>query len=75
MEERKKIDAIHNAKEVLREAGYFVDNLWSIDDEDAPQPAQNATTHADQMRWWCKWRGSYNVELINRISQIKKQLS
>ena len=41
----------------------------------APQPAQNATTHADQMRWWCKWRGSYNVELINRISQIKKQSS
>lgn len=32
MEARKKIDAIHNAKEVLREAGYFVDNLWSIDD-------------------------------------------
>jgi len=39
------------------------------------QPPQNATTHADQMRWWCKWRGSYNVELINRISQIKKQSS
>ena len=32
MEARKKIDAIHNAKEVLREAGYFVDNLWSIID-------------------------------------------
>ena len=41
----------------------------------APQPAQNATTHADKMKWWCKWRGSYNVELINRISQIKKQIS
>lgn len=32
MEARKKIDAIHNAREVLREAGYFVDNLWSIID-------------------------------------------
>ena len=32
MEARKKIDAIHNAKEVLREAGYFVDNLWNITD-------------------------------------------
>lgn len=29
---RRKIDAIHNAKEVLREAGYFIDNLWSIID-------------------------------------------
>lgn len=32
MEARKKIDAIHNAKEVLRNAGFFVDNLWHVDD-------------------------------------------
>jgi hypothetical protein len=31
-EARKKIDAIHNAKDVLEEAGYFVGNLWHIND-------------------------------------------
>lgn len=55
MEARKKIDAIHNAKEVLREAGYFVDNLWSIhdvklrfavfDDEDAQGILSDALTN------------------------------
>jgi hypothetical protein len=31
-EARKKIDAIHNAKDVLKESGFFVDNLWTIRD-------------------------------------------
>jgi hypothetical protein len=26
------MDAVENAKKVLRENGYFVDNLWHIDD-------------------------------------------
>jgi len=29
MESRKKIE---DAKQVLKEAGYFVDNLWSVED-------------------------------------------
>lgn len=32
MEAREKIDAIHNAREVLRNAGFFVDDLWHVDD-------------------------------------------
>ena len=29
------------------------------------------TTHGDMKRHWTSHRGSYNVELINRISEIK----
>lgn len=32
MEAREKIDAIHNAREVLRNAGFFVDELWHVND-------------------------------------------
>lgn len=45
MEARKKIDAIHNAREVLREAGYFVDNLWSISDIKDKFVCENETAH------------------------------
>jgi hypothetical protein len=31
----KKMDAVENAKKVLRDHGYFVDNLWHIQDVQA----------------------------------------
>ena len=30
-------------------------------------------THADRKWWWTQGRGSYNTELINRISEIKRE--
>ena len=30
-------------------------------------------THADRKHWWTHGRGSYNTELINRISEIKRE--
>lgn len=32
MKARDKIDAIHNAKETLKENGFYVDNLWTLHD-------------------------------------------
>jgi hypothetical protein len=31
------------------------------------------TTHADRKWWWTHDRGSYNTDLINRISEIKRE--
>lgn len=30
-------------------------------------------THADRKWWWTQGRGSYNTDLINRISEIKRE--
>lgn len=30
-------------------------------------------THADRKHWWTHGRGSYNTELINRLSEIKRE--
>jgi len=53
------MDAVENAKKVLRENGYFVDNLWHIEDvqslhkgastEDAHRILNDALTNAATM--------------------------
>lgn len=52
----------------LRKIDILTDESISINQHQRPQ---NATTQAERASWW-RQKGSYNLELIARISEIKR---
>jgi hypothetical protein len=59
-EDRKKIDEIHNAKDVLKQAGYFVDNLWHINDVQGRYECDNKTAQ------WILYNGLTNEYIVEK---------